>query len=83
MIGTLTGARTRASRCATPWTADHRDDHRPGPTQTLPQLTVARTETPVCADVPARAGVSFYAVCGKTRLVITLYGTGPSITVES
>ncbi len=52
----------------------------PGPTQTLPQLTVARDGRTVCANVPARAGVSFYAVCGTTRLVITLYGTGPSIS---
>ncbi len=52
----------------------------PGPTQTLPELTVARNGSTVCANVPARAGVSFYALCGTTRLVITLYGIGPSIT---
>jgi sulfoxide reductase heme-binding subunit YedZ len=54
----------------------------PGPTETLPQLTVDRGGHPVCAAVPARVGVSIYAVCGTTRLVITLYGTGPSITAR-
>jgi methionine sulfoxide reductase heme-binding subunit len=52
------------------------------PTETLPQLTVDRGGRPVCASVPARVGVSFYAVCRTTRLVITLYGTGPSITAR-
>jgi hypothetical protein len=52
------------------------------PTETLPQLTVDRGGHPVCAAVPARAGLSIYAVCGTTRLVITLYGTGPSITAR-
>ena len=51
-----------------------------GPTETLPQLTVARNGVTVCANVPARVGVSVYAVCKGTRLVITLFGTGPSIT---
>jgi hypothetical protein len=48
----------------------------------LPQLTVARDGRAVCTSVPARAGVSIYAVCGTTRLVISLYGTGPSITAR-
>ncbi len=51
-----------------------------GPAQTLPQLTVARSGATVCANVPARVGVSVYAVCNRTRLVIMLFGTGPSIT---
>ena len=51
-----------------------------GPTETLPQLTVARNGVTVCANVPARVGVSVYAVCKGTRLVITMFGTGPSIT---
>ncbi len=51
-----------------------------GPTETLPQLTVARNGVTVCANVPARVGVSVYAVCNHTRLVITLFGSGPSIT---
>jgi sulfoxide reductase heme-binding subunit YedZ len=51
-----------------------------GPTETLPQLTVARNGATVCLNVPARAGVSVYAVCNGTRLVITLFGKGPSIT---
>lgn len=52
----------------------------PGPTETLPLLTVARNGVTVCADVPARVGVSVYAVCNRTRLVITLFGSGPSTT---
>ncbi len=52
----------------------------PGPTETLPQLTVARDGATVCARVPARVGVSVYAVCNGTRLVITMYGAGPAIT---
>jgi methionine sulfoxide reductase heme-binding subunit len=52
----------------------------PGPTMTLPQLTVARNGVSVCANVPARVGVSVYAVCNQTRLVITMFGAGPSIT---
>lgn len=54
----------------------------PRATETLPELTVARNGTPVCTAVPARAGVSFYAICGTTRMVITLYGAGPSITAR-
>jgi methionine sulfoxide reductase heme-binding subunit len=52
----------------------------PGPTQTLPELTIERNGQPVCARVAARVSVSLYAVCGTTRVVITLYGTGPPIT---
>lgn len=51
-----------------------------GPTETLPQLTVARNGVTVCANVPARVGVSVYAVCNGTRLAITMFGTGSSIT---
>ncbi|MGA7987398.1 MAG: ferric reductase-like transmembrane domain-containing protein [Candidatus Dormiibacterota bacterium] len=54
----------------------------PGPSDTLPLLTVDRGGRPVCTSVPARVGVSIYAVCAKTRLVITLYGTGSSITAR-
>ena len=52
----------------------------PGPTQTLPELTIARNGRDICARVPARVTVSLYAVCGSTRLVITLYGSAPSIS---
>ena len=52
----------------------------PGPTETLPQLTLARNGRTVCANTPGRVGVSVYAVCNGTRLVITLFGSGPSIT---
>jgi methionine sulfoxide reductase heme-binding subunit len=52
----------------------------PGSTQTLPELTIARNGHTVCARVAARVSLSLYAVCGTTRLVITLYGTAPSIT---
>lgn len=52
----------------------------PGPTDTLPQLTVARNGTTVCANVPARVGVSVYAVCNGTRLSIALFESGRSIT---
>jgi hypothetical protein len=51
-----------------------------GSTETLPQLTVARNGVTVCANVPARVGVSVYAVCKDTRLIITMFGTGSSIT---
>ena len=53
-----------------------------GPTETLPQLTIDRGGRAVCTSVPARVGVSIYAVCGTTRLVITLYGSGSSITAR-
>jgi methionine sulfoxide reductase heme-binding subunit len=51
-----------------------------GPAETLPQLTVDRNGATVCANVPARVGVSVYAVCNGTRLIITMFGSGPSIT---
>jgi hypothetical protein len=52
----------------------------PGPTQTLPELTIARSGHTVCVRVATRVSVSLYALCGTTRLVITLYGSAPSIT---
>lgn len=51
----------------------------PDPTsQTLPVVTIARGTRVICA-VPATAGTTLYAVCGKTRLAITLYGTEAAV----
>ncbi len=50
----------------------------PGPAQTLPEITVERGATTLC-HVPARAGTSFYAVCGAVRLVIALTGAPPDV----
>lgn len=46
-----------------------------GPGETLPVVTVARAGRILCV-APARATGSLYAVCGKTRIVIALFG-GP------
>jgi hypothetical protein len=57
----------------------------PNANETLPVVTVSR-DTRVLCSAPATAGTTLYAVCGKTRIVITLYGpdsvmqTGGQIT---
>ena len=43
-------------------------------TETLPVVSIARATRVLCT-VPATPGTTLYAVCGKTRLTITLYGT--------
>jgi hypothetical protein len=45
----------------------------PSSTETLPVVTMARDDRVLCA-VPATAGTTLYAVCGTTRLTISLYG---------
>jgi sulfoxide reductase heme-binding subunit YedZ len=50
----------------------------PGPSQSLPVVTVDRGAATLCR-VPARPTTTFYAVCGSTRLVITLNGSPPNI----
>ena len=57
----------------------------PSTTETLPVVSILRG-TKVLCTVPASAGVTLYAVCGKVRVQITFYGstalatTGGSIT---
>ena len=51
----------------------------PGPTQTLPVITVARNGHVLCT-APARAVTTFYAVCGTTRIVVALFGRSPHVT---
>jgi sulfoxide reductase heme-binding subunit YedZ len=46
----------------------------PDSRQTQPVVTVERAGRVVCVS-PARVGTTIYAVCGKTRLVIELFGT--------
>lgn len=46
----------------------------PNSDETLPVLTIARDGRVVCT-VPTSVSMSLYAVCGKTRLTITLYGS--------
>ena len=46
--------------------------------QTLPVVSIARGTRVLCT-VPATAGTTLYAVCGKTRLAITLYGTESAV----
>jgi methionine sulfoxide reductase heme-binding subunit len=48
----------------------------PGSNETLPVMTIARDARVLCT-VPATAGTTLYAVCGATRLTITLYGPAP------
>jgi hypothetical protein len=45
----------------------------PGPTETLPVLTVSRNGRRVCS-APVRALTTMYAQCGATRVVIELFG---------
>lgn len=57
----------------------------PNSAETLPVVTIARGSLVLCM-MPATAGTTLYAVCGSTRIVITLYGpisvltTGGNIT---
>jgi sulfoxide reductase heme-binding subunit YedZ len=51
----------------------------PGAAETLPVLTVARNGRVACTT-PAKASTSLYAVCGTTRLTITLFGGPGSVT---
>jgi methionine sulfoxide reductase heme-binding subunit len=47
----------------------------PDSSETLPVVTIDRGGRQVC-QVPANVGTTIYAVCGKTRLTISLYGSG-------
>jgi methionine sulfoxide reductase heme-binding subunit len=57
----------------------------PNSDETLPVVTIARSARALCT-VPATAGTTLYAVCGPTRLTISIYGqpevlkTGGTIT---
>jgi methionine sulfoxide reductase heme-binding subunit len=46
----------------------------PASNETLPVVTVARDGRQLCAG-PANVGPTLYAVCGTTRLTITLFGS--------
>jgi sulfoxide reductase heme-binding subunit YedZ len=46
----------------------------PNAGETLPVVTIARDGRVLCT-VPASVDTNLYAVCGKTRLTITLYGS--------
>jgi sulfoxide reductase heme-binding subunit YedZ len=46
----------------------------PGTNETLPVVTISRDGQVLCT-VPATAGATLYAVCGKTRLTINFYGS--------
>jgi sulfoxide reductase heme-binding subunit YedZ len=50
----------------------------PGSNQSLPVVTVRRGSATLCT-APARVTATFYAVCGKVRLVIALVGRPPNI----
>jgi len=49
-------------------------------TETLPVVTIARGKKQLCI-VPASVTTNLYAVCGTTRLTITLYAGTLSVTV--
>ena len=51
----------------------------PNSSETLPVLTISRGTRVLCA-VPASVGSSLYAVCGKTRLTITFFGSTDALT---
>jgi len=53
-----------------------------GTTESLPVITIARGKKNLCT-VPAAVTATLYAVCGKTRLTITLYTAGLSSTAAS
>jgi methionine sulfoxide reductase heme-binding subunit len=42
--------------------------------ETLPVMTVSRGDRKLCS-VPASVQLSLYAVCGQTRLIVTIYGS--------
>jgi hypothetical protein len=52
----------------------------PNSSETLPVVTVARDNRVLCT-VPASAGNTLYAVCGTTRLTISL--TGPASVLKA
>lgn len=49
----------------------------PSSTESLPVLTVARGRRTLCS-VPASVTATLYAVCGRTRLTVRLYGLTPA-----
>jgi len=51
----------------------------PNSSETLPVVGVSRGTTVLCT-VPATAGVTLYAVCGKVRIEITFYGATSLVT---
>lgn len=51
----------------------------PTSTETLPVITIARDGRVLCG-VPATVGATLYAVCGGTRLTVTLDGPGSAVT---
>lgn len=51
----------------------------PDATASLPVVTVARGGVPLCS-APARVVTTIYAVCGKTRIVIALFGSQAHLT---
>lgn len=53
--------------------------HSPNSNQTLPVVTIDRGARVLCT-VPATATSTLYAVCGKTRLVITFYLSSAATT---
>jgi methionine sulfoxide reductase heme-binding subunit len=53
----------------------------PTSVETLPVITIARDGRVLCT-VPATAGANLYAVCGPTRLTITLFGPSSAATSE-
>lgn len=54
----------------------------PNSNETLPVVTIARDGRQLCQS-PASVGTTLYAVCGQTRLTITLYGTSSPATGNS
>lgn len=46
----------------------------PNANETLPVVTISRGTRVICT-VPATAGATLYALCGKTRMLITFYGS--------
>jgi sulfoxide reductase heme-binding subunit YedZ len=46
----------------------------PNSNETLPVVTIARATRVICT-VPATAGTTLYGVCGKTRMIITFFGS--------
>ena len=55
------------------------DVRPPTSAETLPVVTVFRGARILCS-VPARAGASLYAVCGTTRMTISLFGGPTQVT---
>ena len=51
----------------------------PNSSETLPVITISRDGRVLCA-VPASTGTTLYAVCGKTRLTVALYGSSTALS---